>query len=81
MLLRIADEFLCYPCISLQRRIAFCLGMNAWHSAKDDSAEWWIGKGSTRIGLYLVAQFLQALEEDRLDMGRLSENLIREANN
>lgn len=71
MLLRIADEFLCYPCISLQRRIAFRLGMDAWHSAKDDSPEWRVGKGGTRIGLYLVAQFLQALDEEWLDMGRV----------
>lgn len=71
MLLRIADEFLCYPCISLQRRIAFRLGMDAWHSAKYDSAEWRVGKGGTRIGLYLVSQFLQALDEERLDMSRV----------
>lgn len=71
MLLRIADEFLCYPCISLQRSIAFRLGMDAWHTAKDNSAEWRVGKGGTRIGLYLVAQFLQALDEERLDMGRV----------
>lgn len=58
MLVRIADEFLCNPCISLQRSIAFRLGMDAWHPAKDDSAEWWVGKGGTRIGLNLVSQFL-----------------------
>lgn len=71
MLLRIADEFLCYPCISLQRRIAFRLGMDAWHPTKDDSPEWRVGKGGTRIGLYLVSQFLQALDEERLDMSRV----------
>ena len=76
MLLRIADEFLCYPCISLQRRIAFRLGMDAWHPTKDDSPEWRVGKGSTRIGLYLVSQFLQALDEERLDMGRVETLLV-----
>ena len=45
--------------------------MNAWNPTKDDSAEWRVGKGGTRIGLYLVAQFLQALDEDRLDMSRV----------
>ena len=70
MLLRIADEFLCYPRISFQRSIALRLGMDAWHPTKDDSPEWRVGKGGTRIGQYLVAQFLQALDEERLDMSR-----------